>query len=285
MEKLIGSSLWQVGLLLRWSETKIQRLKDLWLCFTFLRSDWKVLSWSTWCCWAFEAEVEALRLMFPVVGWSVLYVLRLAGGPEGNMPKTFCWTEPVNENRIVKLKLNTESSVCVMTTCRDEARRARCVRVFGNVLLQMKVKKRSTKPMMKRSPDKKKRTTKVFSTEAHPKQKHNQTWSGSTMRSVMGLRCGIHSVTSRNGWHVCGLPPWAEGTLSVTILLLAGSGSLAPMTWPATVTWLPEIWKVWSEVVEAARHTMPLAVTHHLKGTGTAGVRLWCPLEGLSLRF
>lgn len=61
--------------------------------------------------------------------------------------------------------------------------------------------------------------------------------------------------------------------MSVTILLLAGSGSLAARTWP--VTGLPAIWKVCSEVevvmplataanepVEAARHTMPPAVTH-----------------------
>lgn len=38
----------------------------------------------------------ALRLMLPVVGCSVLYVLRFAGGPEGNMPTTFCWTTPVD---------------------------------------------------------------------------------------------------------------------------------------------------------------------------------------------
>lgn len=65
--------------------------------------------------------------------------------------------------------------------------------------------------------------------------------------------------------------------LSVTILLLAGSGSLAARTWPATVTGLPAIWKVCSvvamplatvatEPVEAARHTMPPAVTHTHKG-------------------
>lgn len=64
---------------------------------------------------------------------------------------------------------------------------------------------------------------------------------------------------------------------SVTILLLAGSGSLAARTWPATVTGLPAIWKVCSEVVmlvateatepvEAARHTMPPAVTLNHKG-------------------
>lgn len=29
--------------------------------------------------------------MLPVVGCSVLYVLRLAGGPEGNMPSTLGW--------------------------------------------------------------------------------------------------------------------------------------------------------------------------------------------------
>lgn len=61
--------------------------------------------------------------------------------------------------------------------------------------------------------------------------------------------------------------------LSVTILLFAGSGSLVARTWPATVTGLPVIWKVWSEVamllatvatkpVEAARHTMPRLVKH-----------------------
>lgn len=64
---------------------------------------------------------------------------------------------------------------------------------------------------------------------------------------------------------------------SVTILLLAGSGSLAARTWPATVTGLPAIWKVCSvvvmllatvatEPVEAARHTMPPAVTHTPQG-------------------
>lgn len=65
--------------------------------------------------------------------------------------------------------------------------------------------------------------------------------------------------------------------LSVTILLLAGSGSLAARTWPATVTGLPAIGKLCSEVVtlvatvatepvEAARHTMPPAVTEKHKG-------------------
>lgn len=65
--------------------------------------------------------------------------------------------------------------------------------------------------------------------------------------------------------------------LSVTILLLAGSGSLAARTWPATFTGLPAIWKVCSEVVmllatvatepeEAARHTMPPVVMHSHMG-------------------
>lgn len=65
--------------------------------------------------------------------------------------------------------------------------------------------------------------------------------------------------------------------MSVTILLFAGSGSLAARTWPATVTGLPVIWKACSEVVMllatvatepvgAARHTMPPAVTHTHKG-------------------
>lgn len=83
--------------------------------------------------------------------------------------------------------------------------------------------------------------------------------------------------TSRNGWHSCSLPPWVVGMLSVTILLLAGRGSLAVRTWPATVTGLPAIWKVCSVVVmllatvatepaEAARHTMPPAVTCTHKG-------------------
>lgn len=48
----------------------------------------------------------ALRLMLPVVGCSVLYVLRFAGGPEGNMPRTFCWTTPVDTNGYVRKQVN-----------------------------------------------------------------------------------------------------------------------------------------------------------------------------------
>ena len=53
------------------------------------------------CCWVAEPEVVALRFMLPVVGCNVLYVLRFAGGPEGKMPKTFCWTTPVDKNSYV----------------------------------------------------------------------------------------------------------------------------------------------------------------------------------------
>lgn len=35
----------------------------------------------------------------PVVGCSVLYVLRLAGGPEGNMPSTFGWITSVETHK------------------------------------------------------------------------------------------------------------------------------------------------------------------------------------------
>lgn len=54
------------------------------------------------CCWVVEVEVVALRLMLPVVGCSVLYVLRFAGGPEGNIPRTFCCTTPADRNIYVK---------------------------------------------------------------------------------------------------------------------------------------------------------------------------------------
>lgn len=72
------------------------------------------------------------------------------------------------------------------------------------------------------------------------------------------------------------IPPCVVGMLTVTILLLAGMGSLAVMTWPAMVTGLAEIWNVCPEVVtmllgtvareqvEAARHTPP-AVTHRVQ--------------------
>lgn len=48
----------------------------------------------------------ALRLMLPVVGCRVLYVLRFAGGPEGNMPRTFCWTPPVDKNDYMRKQVN-----------------------------------------------------------------------------------------------------------------------------------------------------------------------------------
>lgn len=48
------------------------------------------------------ADVVALRLMLPVVGCRVLYVLRFAGGPEGNMPRTFCWAPPVDNNDYIR---------------------------------------------------------------------------------------------------------------------------------------------------------------------------------------
>ncbi len=48
----------------------------------------------------------ALRLMLPVVGCSVLYVLRFAGGPEGKMPRTFCWTTPVDESNYIRKEAN-----------------------------------------------------------------------------------------------------------------------------------------------------------------------------------
>ena len=69
------------------------------------------------------------------------------------------------------------------------------------------------------------------------------------------------------------IPPCVVGMLTVTILLLAGMGSLAVMTWPAMVTGLAEIWNVCPEVVtmllareqvETARHTPP-AVTHRVQ--------------------
>lgn len=44
----------------------------------------------------------ALMLRLPVVGCSVLYVLRFAGGPEGKMPTTFCWTTPVEKKDYVR---------------------------------------------------------------------------------------------------------------------------------------------------------------------------------------
>lgn len=64
------------------------------------------------------------------------------------------------------------------------------------------------------------------------------------------------------------------GTLSATILLCARSESLVVRTWRASVTGLPIIWKVCSEVValfanattkpveEAARHSTPPPVKH-----------------------
>lgn len=36
----------------------------------------------------------------------MLYVLRFAGGPEGKMPRTFCWTTPVDENNYVRKEAN-----------------------------------------------------------------------------------------------------------------------------------------------------------------------------------
>lgn len=39
----------------------------------------------------------------PVVGCSVLYVLRFAGGPDGNIPSTFGWIGSIKKNKI-KLK-------------------------------------------------------------------------------------------------------------------------------------------------------------------------------------
>lgn len=44
--------------------------------------------------------------MLPVVGCSVLYVLRFAGGPEGKMPRTFCWTTPVGKSSYVSRETN-----------------------------------------------------------------------------------------------------------------------------------------------------------------------------------
>lgn len=44
------------------------------------------------------------------------------------------------------------------------------------------------------------------------------------------------------------LPPWVVGTLTVRILLFAGSGSLAVITFPVMVTGLPVIWNVWPAV-------------------------------------
>lgn len=41
----------------------------------------------------------ALMFKLPVVGCSVLYVLRLAGGPEGNMPSTFGWITSVETHK------------------------------------------------------------------------------------------------------------------------------------------------------------------------------------------
>lgn len=51
----------------------------------------------------------ALRLMLPVVGCSVLYVLRFAGGPEGKMLRTFCWTTPVDKSSFVRKETNVYS--------------------------------------------------------------------------------------------------------------------------------------------------------------------------------
>lgn len=48
-------------------------------------------------CWVFEAEAVALIFMLLVVGCSVLYVLRFAGGPEGNIPSTFGWIGSVKK--------------------------------------------------------------------------------------------------------------------------------------------------------------------------------------------
>lgn len=53
------------------------------------------------CGWVVE-ELLARRLRLPVVGCRVLYVLRLAGGPEGKMPRAFCWTTPVDERDYVR---------------------------------------------------------------------------------------------------------------------------------------------------------------------------------------
>lgn len=36
----------------------------------------------------------------------MLYVLRFAGGPEGKMPRTFCWTTPVDKDDYVRNKEN-----------------------------------------------------------------------------------------------------------------------------------------------------------------------------------
>lgn len=58
------------------------------------------------CCWVVVVEVVALRFMLPVVGCSVLYVLRFAGGPEGNIPRTFCWTTPVDKSDYVRNEAN-----------------------------------------------------------------------------------------------------------------------------------------------------------------------------------
>lgn len=111
----------------------------------------------------------------------------------------------------------------------------------------------------------------ILSTNTYHRQILPPTWNS----CIHSGKC--KAQTSRNGWHSCSVPPCMVGMLSVTILLFAGSGSLAARTWPATVTGLPVSWKACSEVVmplvtvateplEAARHTMPPTVTHTCKG-------------------
>lgn len=75
-------------------------------------------------------EVVALRFMLPVVGCSVLYVLRFAGGPEGKMPRTFCWTTPVDKEGYVRKEANMHWERAVI---QETQRGMHCVGV-GEVL-------------------------------------------------------------------------------------------------------------------------------------------------------
>lgn len=72
----------------------------------------------------------ALRLMLPVVGCSVLYVLRFAGGPEGNMPTTFCCTTPVDNTHYVRNEANmhwVHAVICVKNVTKQGSMHCVCV--------------------------------------------------------------------------------------------------------------------------------------------------------------
>lgn len=60
----------------------------------------------------------------------MLYVLRFAGGPEGNMPTTFCWTTPVDNTYYVRNEENmhwVHAVICVKNVTKQGSMHCVCV--------------------------------------------------------------------------------------------------------------------------------------------------------------